>query len=135
MVTREERIQEARGQKGFVDLLSIRGSRSQKHVGDNKERCTLLDKRLRSANQLYTISSRLEDANTVLELCCTMLADNCSTFLERRQMVNSLRRLLIPLNKAASQMLHEGAKNVAPIGGCHKYHKRCETERKRMAQH
>ena len=127
-------IGEERGRKGYVNLLGIYEFRSQKHVGDDKKGTTLLDKGLALANELYTTSVCLLDTHLILELCCTFLVDGSATFSQKRQMTYSLSRLLVPLNNAAAKILHEAAKNVAPIRGCHDYHKRCETEQKRNAE-
>ena len=82
-----EGLKDTRGQRGCSDLLAMHGSRSQKHVGNER---TVLDKRLASTNDLYAISSRLLDANSVLEECCNILLGKDSAFLKRRQQVNNL---------------------------------------------
>ena len=50
-------IQEDRGRKGYMDLLGIYSSVSQKHVGDTSKESTALDKRLHSAHKLYNTAA------------------------------------------------------------------------------
>ena len=130
----KEGLEDARGRQGYYELLAMRGSGSQKSVGDGRDGRTVLVKRLSATNDLCAISARLLDANSVLEMTSQVLLSKDSTLLQRKQSANSLRRLLVPLNLAASNLLHEAAKSTAPIGGCRKYHCRSETERKKTAE-
>ena len=66
-------IQKDRGRKGYVDLLGIYASVSQKHVGNTSKESTALDKRLHSARKLYNTAARLADANVILQSCYKLL--------------------------------------------------------------
>ena len=93
-------LEDARDWSDYSYLLAIRGARSQKSVGDGRGCRTVLDKRLSVTNDLYAISARLLDANSVLEMACQVLLSKESKFLQRKQTANSFWRLLVPLNSA-----------------------------------
>lgn len=53
---------------------------------------------------------------------------------QRKQMAHNIRSLVVPLNMGATAGLRDAAKAVAPIAGCHKYHKTCEIDRRKDAE-
>ena len=56
-------------ERGFQNLQNIYASKSQKHVGDDTPAQTKLDRSLAATNDLFATASRLEDANTILQVC------------------------------------------------------------------
>ena len=54
---------------GFQNLQNIYDSKSQKHIGDNKPAKTKLDRGLLATNNLYATAARLEDTNTIFQVC------------------------------------------------------------------
>ena len=119
--------------RGYLDLQRIYESKSTKHVGEGRQTSTKLDQKLNTTNQLNAVSARLLDANSILEKCCSVLLDEDATMKARRQMSLNLRKLLIPLNGAASAGLRDAATHVAPIAGCRRYHDHCEADKKKNA--
>ena len=134
MSARKRKARDQATLRGFDHLQRIYASKSQKHVGDDTIVDTKGDRRLQATNELNNTSSRLEDANSILQQCMTMLKDKDVSMNQRNHMASNMNNLIIPLMEGAAKLLKNAAKEVAPRAECYKYHLMCEGERKRAAR-
>ena len=120
--------------RGYDQLQSMYGSKSQKYVSDDNEPVfTKPDRCLIATNNLYTTASRLKDASTILESCVSLLKNDVAASMhKRRLMATTIRKLIIPLNERAATLIKNAARDSAPIAGCSDYHKKCEARRKKV---
>ena len=103
---RSRRIFEEGIARGYHNLQNVYGSKSQKHLdGDDTTVMTRLDRRLQDTNNIHAIAARLEDANSILEECNSVLKDGDSSERQKKQMVSTIKRLILPLNTQAVGLL------------------------------
>ena len=129
-----QRALEQRSQDGFAHLQSMYSTPSPKNSRFKQPKQIKLDGALQATKEMFDVSARLCDANSILESCCSLLSDDDVGMAQRKSMANSIKRLVLPLNKVSAEMLRQAAVKAAPIAGCERYHKRCEVDRKRAAE-
>ena len=92
------------------------------------------DRQLHATNVLFETSARLDSGAIILDLCKDLLTDDGASKSRRKRMATTIKNLLIPMQRIASELLADAAKNIAPLPGCREENRKSEVERKTAAR-
>ena len=92
---------------------------------------TKADGKLKSARDLLTIASRINNATEVLSDIYTVLNDPASTKMEKKAKLNLINKAIVPLLVNASTTIKASAQLLSPVGGVGYIHNRMENKRKK----
>ena len=109
---RRNAIWAERSRRGFEELKQRVGADSLNSGAESPT--TKNDRQLHATNVLFETSARLDSGAIILDLCKDLLTDDGASKTMRKRMATTIKNLLIPMQRIASELLADAAKKHRP---------------------